>query len=341
MAAGVGKTYADARGGQRPPARGRGRRDRLARAARARRDASRMAEGVEVVPPRDVRAPRGGAARDGHGGAVIAAGAGGRAGRRAGPHQRAGPRARQAATPTSTDLRDAGIDVISTVNVQHLESLNDRVFELTGVRVRETIPDAVLLEADELVLVDLPPEALQARLRAGKVYPAERVESALLNFFTAANLGTLREVALREVAGAVDERLQPGGRRRAARRRGGAPGRAGDGGRAARDRRAAARAGRLAQRAPARRRARRGLPLGPARRGRRAPARPAARARGRPGRALPAGRGRGARRDGPGARARARGQPARDAVPGPARHRGALPARAARRAAGARWRGST
>ncbi len=81
-------------------------------------------------------------------------------------------------------LLQAGIDVMSTVNVQHLESLNDRVFELTGVRVRETIPDQVLLDADEVILVDLTPEALQARLRAGKVYPAERVESALLNFFT-------------------------------------------------------------------------------------------------------------------------------------------------------------
>jgi two-component system sensor histidine kinase KdpD len=105
------------------------------------------------------------------------------------------------------DLLLAGSDVISTVNVQHLESLNDRIFELTGVRVRETIPDQVLLDADELVLVDIPPEGLQARLRAGKIYPQDRVDSALLNFFTTANLSTLREVALREVAGAVDEHL--------------------------------------------------------------------------------------------------------------------------------------
>jgi two-component system sensor histidine kinase KdpD len=107
-------------------------------------------------------------------------------------------------------LREAGIDVISTVNVQHLESLNDRVQELTGVRVRETIPDRVLLDADEIVIVDLTPEALQTRLRAGKVYPADRVDAALLNFFTTANLRTLREVALREVAGAVDEQIQKG-----------------------------------------------------------------------------------------------------------------------------------
>src|SRR5262245_25427686 len=71
------------------------------------------------------------------------------------------------------DVLDAGIDVFSTVNVQHLESLNDQVTELTGTRVRETIPDAVLGEADEVVLIDLTPEALIERLRAGKVYPGE------------------------------------------------------------------------------------------------------------------------------------------------------------------------
>jgi two-component system sensor histidine kinase KdpD len=106
------------------------------------------------------------------------------------------------------DLLDGGVDVLSTVNVQHLESLNDQVFEMTGVRVRETIPDQVLLEADDVVLVDLTPDALQARLRAGKVYPLERVDQALLSFFTTPNLSALREVSLREVAGAVDEQLQ-------------------------------------------------------------------------------------------------------------------------------------
>jgi two-component system sensor histidine kinase KdpD len=106
------------------------------------------------------------------------------------------------------ELVAAGVDVLSTMNVQHLESLNDRVFELTGVRVRETVPDQMLLEADDVVLVDITPEALQSRLRAGKVYPAERVDGALLNFFTTQNLSTLREVALREVAGAVDEQMQ-------------------------------------------------------------------------------------------------------------------------------------
>jgi two-component system, OmpR family, sensor histidine kinase KdpD len=100
----------------------------------------------------------------------------------------------------------AGIDVISTVNVQHLESLNDAIFELTDVRVRETFPDRVLEEADEVVLVDLTPEALQDRLRAGKVYSKERAEVALQNFFRQDRLSALRELALREVAEDVESR---------------------------------------------------------------------------------------------------------------------------------------
>jgi two-component system, OmpR family, sensor histidine kinase KdpD len=94
----------------------------------------------------------------------------------------------------------AGIDVLSTVNVQHLESLNDHITELSGVRVRETIPDALLGRADEVVLIDLTPEALIERLRAGKVYPSERIDAALNNFFKIENLSALREVALRQVA---------------------------------------------------------------------------------------------------------------------------------------------
>ena len=102
------------------------------------------------------------------------------------------------------DVLEAGIDVFSTVNVQHLESLNDQVAELTGTRVRETIPDAVLGAADEVVLIDLTPEALIARLRAGKIYPGENIEAALNNFFTVENLLALREVALRQVAQEVE-----------------------------------------------------------------------------------------------------------------------------------------
>jgi two-component system sensor histidine kinase KdpD len=102
------------------------------------------------------------------------------------------------------EVLQAGIDVYSTVNVQHLESLNDQVAQLTGAVVRETIPDAVLSAADEVVLIDLTPEALIARLRAGKVYRAERVPAALNNFFKIENLAALRETALRQVAEDVE-----------------------------------------------------------------------------------------------------------------------------------------
>src|SRR6202046_4636829 len=111
------------------------------------------------------------------------------------------------------DVLAAGIDVFSTVNVQHLESLNDQVAELTGTRVRETIPDEVLASADEVVLIDLTPEALIERLRAGKVYKQERVPAALNNFFKVENLAALRETALRHVAEGVEiKRLAPGAR---------------------------------------------------------------------------------------------------------------------------------
>ena len=100
----------------------------------------------------------------------------------------------------------AGIDVFSTVNVQHLESLNDQVAELTGVRVRETVPDSVLGTADEVVLIDLTPEALIARLQAGKIYPGENIEAALNNFFRIENLAALREVSLRQVAEDVESK---------------------------------------------------------------------------------------------------------------------------------------
>ena len=105
------------------------------------------------------------------------------------------------------DVVAAGIDVFSTVNVQHLESLNDQVAELTGVHVRETLPDSVLGAADEVILIDATPEALLERLRAGKIYPGEqRTEAALQNFFKIENLSALREVALRQVAEEVESK---------------------------------------------------------------------------------------------------------------------------------------
>jgi two-component system sensor histidine kinase KdpD len=103
-------------------------------------------------------------------------------------------------------ILDTGIDVLSTMNVQHLESLNDTIAELSGVRVRETVPDTVLQRADEIVLVDVTPEALVDRLRAGKIYAPERIDAALNNFFKVENLNALRETALRQVAENVEAR---------------------------------------------------------------------------------------------------------------------------------------
>jgi two-component system, OmpR family, sensor histidine kinase KdpD len=107
------------------------------------------------------------------------------------------------------DVLAGGIDVYSTVNVQHLESLNDQVAELTGTRVRETVPDAVLAAADDIVLIDITPDSLIERLLAGKVYPPERVSTALNNFFKVENLSALREVALRQVAEEVEHKRNP------------------------------------------------------------------------------------------------------------------------------------
>jgi two-component system sensor histidine kinase KdpD len=102
----------------------------------------------------------------------------------------------------------AGINVITTVNIQHVESLNDAVFEITGVRVRETFPDHLLTEADEVVVTDLTPAALINRLNRGVVYDLAKVDQALVSFFTPDKLAALRELALRETADEVDEKLQ-------------------------------------------------------------------------------------------------------------------------------------
>ncbi len=106
------------------------------------------------------------------------------------------------------DLLDAGIHVISTVNLQHLESLNDVVEHITGVAQRETVPDRVVRSADQIELVDMAPEALRRRLAHGNVYPPERIDAALANYFRAGNLTALRELALLWLADRVDEELQ-------------------------------------------------------------------------------------------------------------------------------------
>lgn len=106
------------------------------------------------------------------------------------------------------DLRRAGIHVFTTLNIQHLESLYDIIERFTGVKVKERVPDYVLAQADQIVNVDLASEDLQERLRAGKIYPAERIERALGNFFTESNLSRLRELALEEIAHLLDRRRQ-------------------------------------------------------------------------------------------------------------------------------------
>jgi two-component system sensor histidine kinase KdpD len=104
-------------------------------------------------------------------------------------------------------LLDAGIDVVGTLNIQHLESLNDTVAAITGIRVRETIPDSVLDEADEVILVDLSPEGARARMQHGNIYPPEQAVRALEGFFKPENLAALRDLALRRTTQEVDEQL--------------------------------------------------------------------------------------------------------------------------------------
>jgi two-component system sensor histidine kinase KdpD len=108
------------------------------------------------------------------------------------------------------ELLLAGINVITALNIQHLESLHDTVLRATGVDVRERVPDRFVLEADHVVNIDLTAEELRERLRLGKIYPADRAAAALENFFTENNLNELRELALRETANALDQRPRVG-----------------------------------------------------------------------------------------------------------------------------------
>jgi two-component system sensor histidine kinase KdpD len=201
MAAGVGKTYRMLQEGQADAEAGRDVVVGLVETHR-RAETAALIEGLEVVPRRRV-AYRGSALEEMDLAALL---------ERAPElalidelaHSNAPGVEHAKRYEDITDVLAAGIDVFSTVNVQHLESLNDRVAELTGTRVRETVPDSAIAVADEIVLVDLTPEALIARLRAGKVYPQERVEAALNHFFRIENLAALREIALREVAEEVE-----------------------------------------------------------------------------------------------------------------------------------------
>src|ERR1700730_17045122 len=106
------------------------------------------------------------------------------------------------------EILDAGIHVVTTLNIQHLESLNDLVASITGVRVRETLPDWILDQADEVELIDISPAALRQRMKHGNIYPAARIETALNNFFREGNLTALRELALRRTADKTETQLQ-------------------------------------------------------------------------------------------------------------------------------------
>src|SRR5438034_173098 len=106
------------------------------------------------------------------------------------------------------EILDSGINVVTTVNIQHLESLNDLVASITGVRVRETLPDRILDQADEVELIDISPYALRQRMRHGNIYPPDRIEASLNNFFREGNLTALRELALRRTAEKTEAQLQ-------------------------------------------------------------------------------------------------------------------------------------
>jgi len=197
MAAGVGKTFRMLQEGHAELAAGRDVVIGLLE-THGRADTAKLAEGLESVPLSGI-VYRGAAMKEMDAAAIVA---------RAPElclidelaHSNV-PGSRHAKRYEDVEqVLAAGIDVLSTLNVQHLESLNDHITELSGVRVRETIPDAILGRAEEVVLIDLTPEALLDRLRAGKIYPAERIDAALNNFFRIENLSALREVALRQVA---------------------------------------------------------------------------------------------------------------------------------------------
>jgi len=169
-----------------------------------RRDTMALAEGLEMIPTRTIE-HRGSTFQDLDTDAVLA-----RRPRLAVvdefPHTNLPGSARGKRWEDVHVLLDAGIDVLTTMNVQHLESLNDQIWQSTGVRVRETVPDWVVQQADEVVMVDLTPRALLNRLERGVVYPPERAQKALANFFKEPTLVALRELALRQTAQTIEHR---------------------------------------------------------------------------------------------------------------------------------------
>ena len=205
-APGVGKTYAMLGEGHRRAERGTDVVVGFVE-THGRRHTADMLDGLEVVPRRDDRLPRHHLHRDGRR----------RAARTVAPAWRWSTSWRTPTCPapgtrsagrTSRSCSSAGIDVISTVNIQHLESLNDVVEKITGVPQRERVPDAVVRAADQVELVDMSPEALRRRMAHGNIYPAEKVDASLGNYFRVGNLTALRELALLWTADKVDEAMQ-------------------------------------------------------------------------------------------------------------------------------------
>jgi two-component system sensor histidine kinase KdpD len=173
----------------------------------ARKDTIRMAEGLEMVPRRRIEY-RGSSFEEMDTEAIL---------RRHPqvcvvdefPHTNVPGAERTKRWEDVLALLDEGIDVLTTMNVQHIESLNDEMFEITGIHVRETIPDWLLQEADEVVMVDVTPRALLNRLARGVVYAPDKAQMAAQNFFKESTLVALREVALRQTAHEVDKREEP------------------------------------------------------------------------------------------------------------------------------------
>ncbi|GAA2308959.1 sensor histidine kinase KdpD [Nonomuraea roseoviolacea subsp. roseoviolacea] len=203
-APGVGKTYAMLGEGRRARQRGRDVVVGLVE-THGRARTAELLEGLEVVPRRTL-AHRGASFTELDVDAVIA-----RAPRVALIDELAHtnvPGSRNAKRwQDIEEILDAGIDVVSTVNIQHLESVNDVVEQITGIEQRETVPDEVVRRADQVELVDMSPEALRRRMAHGNVYAPEKVDAALSNYFREGNLTALRELALLWVAGKVDEQL--------------------------------------------------------------------------------------------------------------------------------------
>ncbi|GGU60810.1 sensor histidine kinase [Streptomyces albospinus] len=204
-APGVGKTYAMLKEGQRLRAQGADVVIGFVE-PHGRRPTAQLAEGLEAVP-RHTLTHRGAAFTEMDLDAVLA--------RR--PQVALVDELAHSNVPGSRnakrwqdveELLDAGVDVVSTLNVQHLESLNDVVEQITGVAQRETLPDEVARRADQLELVDLPPEVVRRRMVHGEIYPADRIEAALTHYFRVGNLTALRELALLWLADRVEEGLQ-------------------------------------------------------------------------------------------------------------------------------------